>query len=252
MSSYRAYPDYKESGHPLLGAIPEHWELKRLRHACRYYNSGVDKKSYTDQQPVLLCNYTDVYKNEFISDVLDFMPATASEKDIEQFTLKSGDIIITKDSEDPKDIGIPAYVPHDLQGVVCGYHLTVIRVEGNNSARFVHRSIQSSHSKSHFFLNSPGVTRYGLNQTTIGDTPIALPPISEQELISAAIDRELIRTDTLIRKKSLFVGLLKEKKQALVSHVVTQGIPSSVASLPLVFSTRSQGVVRSSVLEPRK
>ena len=51
-----------------------------------------------------LCNYTDVYYNEEITADLPFMKATASDVQIKKFTLKSGDTIITKDSEDPNDI----------------------------------------------------------------------------------------------------------------------------------------------------
>ncbi len=66
---------------------------------------ALTRRSYEDQQTVELCNYTDVYYNEFISDDMPFMQATASAHEIEQFTLKKGDVIITKDSEDPSDIG---------------------------------------------------------------------------------------------------------------------------------------------------
>lgn len=236
MNYYRAYPEYKDSGLKEIGSIPKHWELKRLRYVGRYYNSGVDKKSYDDQTPVLLCNYTDVYKNEIINDDLSFMPATASRKDIEQFTLKAGDVIITKDSEDPKDIGVPAYVPRSIPGIVCGYHLTVIRGVEGNVGGFIHRVIQSSHSKSHFFVNSPGVTRYGLNQTTIGNTPIPLPPVKEQEMISRGVNREIVRIDTLINNKTIFINLLKEKKHALISHTVTKGIPSRETLKPTSIS----------------
>ncbi|HFG1073653.1 TPA: restriction endonuclease subunit S, partial [Klebsiella pneumoniae] len=164
MSQYKAYTSYKDSGVEWIGQVPEHWEVKRLRHVGRYSNSGVDKKSYEDQQTVELCNYTDVYYNEFISDDMPFMQATASAHEIEQFTLKKGDVIITKDSEDPSDIGIPAFVPHDMPGVVCGYHLTMIRALNDNYGSYIHRSIQSDHTRAHFFVESPGITRYGLNQ----------------------------------------------------------------------------------------
>ncbi|MEI4926853.1 restriction endonuclease subunit S, partial [Klebsiella pneumoniae] len=96
-----------------------------------------------------LCNYTDVYYNEFISDDMPFMQATASAHEIEQFTLKKGDVIITKDSEDPSDIGIPAFVPHDMPGVDCGYHLTMIRALNDNYGSYIHRSIQSDHTSAH-------------------------------------------------------------------------------------------------------
>jgi hypothetical protein len=48
---------------------------------------------------------------------------TAAE--IARLTLKSGDVILTKDSETPDDIGVPAWVPEDLPGVVCAYHLGI-------------------------------------------------------------------------------------------------------------------------------
>lgn len=211
MSQYKVYPAYKDSGVEWIGQVPEHWEVKRLRHVGRYSNSGVDKKSYEDQQTVELCNYTDVYYNEFISDDMPFMQATASTREIEQFTLKKGDVIITKDSEDPSDIGIPAFVPHDMPGVICGYHLTMIRALNDNYGSYIHRSLQSDHTKAHFFVESPGITRYGLNQNTIGNAPVALPPPDEQATIAATLDRETSRIDALIQKKTRFIELLKEK-----------------------------------------
>lgn len=228
MSQYKAYTAYRDSGVKWIGQIPEHWELKRLRHVARYSNSGVDKKSYEDQQPVQLCNYTDVYYNEFISDDLPFMQSTASNQEIEQFTLTQGDVIFTKDSEDPTDIGIPAFVPYDMPGVVCGYHLTVVRALNGNSGSYIHRSIQSTHTKAHFFVESPGVTRYGLNQNTIGNTPVALPPPEEQAAIATTLDRETARIDALIQKKTRFIELLKEKREALITHAVTKGLDPKV------------------------
>ncbi|EOE2156866.1 restriction endonuclease subunit S [Klebsiella pneumoniae] len=224
MSQYKAYTSYKDSGVEWIGQVPEHWEVKRLRHVGRYSNSGVDKKSYEDQQTVELCNYTDVYYNEFISDDMPFMQATASAHEIEQFTLKKGDVIITKDSEDPSDIGIPAFVPHDMPGVVCGYHLTMIRALNDNYGSYIHRSIQSDHTRAHFFVESPGITRYGLNQNTIGNAPVALPPPEEQATIAATLDRETARIDALVEKKIRFIELLKEKRQALITHAVTKGL----------------------------
>lgn len=139
MSYYKPYPAYKDSGVEWIGCVPEHWEMKRLRHVAYFTNSNVDKKEYEGQQAVSLCNYTDVYKNEFITDGMPFMKATASDSEINQFTLKQGDVLITKDSEDPKDIGIPALVTQDMPGVVCGYHLTIIRPMNMPTSRFVHR-----------------------------------------------------------------------------------------------------------------
>ncbi|MHB1511602.1 restriction endonuclease subunit S domain-containing protein [Acidiferrobacter sp.] len=211
----------KDSGVEWIGEVPEGWEVKRLRHIASFKNSNVDKKSYEGQGAVNLCNYTDVYYNEFITSDMSFMPATASSSEIEQFALKKGDVIITKDSEDPSDIGIPAVVADDLPGVVCGYHLTMIRVADLDTARILHRSLQSHPTQAHFFVEAPGITRYGLGQDAIGDLHVCIPPEPERENLADQIDRETTRIDTLISKVQRSIDLLKERRSALITAAVT-------------------------------
>jgi type I restriction enzyme S subunit len=55
------------------------------------------------------------------------MEATATIGEIRKFALKKGDIIITKDSEEWQDIAVPALVSEELDNVICGYHLALIR-----------------------------------------------------------------------------------------------------------------------------
>ena len=223
MSHYKVYPEYKESGAEFIWNIPKDWELKRLRHVAIFNNSNVDKKSYEDQADVKLCNYTDVYYNEFITPDLEFMNATASESEIDKFRLAEGDVIITKDSEDPNDIGIPALVKQDMHDVVCGYHLTVIKSHEFDLSGFIHRSIQSHPTKAHFFVESPGITRYGLGQDAIGDIPVCIPPKEHRSTIVSAINTETNRINTLIKKKTRFLELIKEKILALVMNEQIQG-----------------------------
>ena len=228
MSHYKAYPEYKDSGVEFIGKIPKDWELKRLRHIAIFNNSNVDKKSYENQADVKLCNYTDVYYNEFITPDLEFMNATANEAEIDKFRLAEGDVIITKDSEDPNDIGIPALVKQDMHDVVCGYHLTVIKSHEFDLSGFIHRSIQSHPTKAHFFVESPGITRFGLDQDAIGDIPVCIPPKEHRSTIVSAINTEINRIKTLITKKTRFIELLKEKRQALITHAVTKGLNPNV------------------------
>ncbi len=222
--TYTAYPAYKESGVEWLGQIPETWEIRRLRFVCVFQNSNVDKKTYNGQKQVLLCNYINVYRNEFITNDLAFMESTASDSEISSMSLKLGDVIITKDSEDPSDIGVPAIVSENLENVVCGYHLTLIRTNNIVAARFLHRVIQSHPSKAYFYVNAPGITRFGLNQDTIGSLCIPLPSLSEQRAIAAFLDRETARIDTLIAKQEQMITLLREKRQAMIAHAVTKGL----------------------------
>src|SRR5262245_23167911 len=89
--------------------------------------SGVDKLNRESEEPVRLCNYIDVYNNDYITGDLKFMEATATTAEIERFGLRVGDVIITKDSETPDDIGISAVVDYAAGDLVCGYHLALLR-----------------------------------------------------------------------------------------------------------------------------
>lgn len=224
MSHYKPYPAYRDSGVEWIGRVPEHWDVMRLRHAASFKNSNVDKKTYDGQESVSLCNYTDVYYNEFITSDLPFMQATASAPEVKQFSLKRGDVLITKDSEDPTDIGIPSLVAEDLNGVICGYHLTMIRGDDFDTARLLHRIIQSHPTQAHFFVEAPGITRYGLGQDAIGNLRCCLPPRIERSQIANRLDRETARIDALIAKKTEFIELLAKKRQALITHAVTKGL----------------------------
>lgn len=55
-----------------------------------------------------------------------------------------------------------------------------------------------------------------------------IPPPAEQSTIAAALDRETARIDALIAKKTRFIELLKEKRQALITHAVTKGLDPTV------------------------
>ena len=226
--SFRKYEEYKESGVEWLGEIPKGWTTRKLKFVARVQPSNVDKKSKKDEKDVLLCNYTDVYYNEEITADLPFMKATASDIQIRKFTLKSGYTIITKDSEDPNDIAVPAYVPQDLDGVVCGYHLALLRPENGTCGGYLKRVMDSQYARSVFATRANGITRYGLGTYAIDNFILPLPPLEEQKRISAFLDRETTKIDTLIDKHEQLITLLQEKRQAIISHAVTRGLNSNV------------------------
>ena len=226
--SQSKYTDLKDAAAEWVGRIPLHWEETRLRYIADIFNSNVDKKVYEGQISVRLCNYTDVYYNEIITPDLDFMIATASKAETKKFGLKSGDVIITRDSEDPLDIGIPAVVDCDIPSVVCGYHLSIIRAEDPITADYIRYSFMSDVNKAHMYVRTPGITRFGLNQDTIKNILVLLPSMDEREKIVAVLRRETTRIDGLLERKGRFIELLKEKRTALITHAVTKGIDADV------------------------
>lgn len=117
------YSATSDSAIPFVRRLPSHWRVEKLKHVASVRFSSVDKKTEVGEIPVRLCNYTDVYHRDAIFDDPEFMQASATIAEIGRHTLKKGDVLITKDSEEWNDIAVPAYVTNDMPGVVCGYHL---------------------------------------------------------------------------------------------------------------------------------
>lgn len=205
------------------------WGLRRLKHVATLRFSNVDKLSNDDEVPVSLCNYTDVYKNDFITPGLEFMQATASRAEIERFQLRAGDVIITKDSETADDIAVPAYVANELPGVLCGYHLAIVRpAKPTTNGQFLFRALQASGIREQFWVAANGVTRFGLGQQAIGNVLVPHPPATKQQAIADFLDRKTAAIDALIAKKERLIELLEEKRQALITQAVTKGLDRKV------------------------
>ena len=207
------YKSYKNSNSPWLGDIPDHWEVKKLKFLATVQPSNVDKKTVEGELPIILCNYTDVYKNEYIDSSLEFMQATATIDEIEKFRVDAGDVIVTKDSETPDDIAIPACIAEQIDGLVCGYHLTQIKPI-HLYGRYLFRVFQSKGFNAQFTVASNGVTRFGLPQHAIANAFTPAPPIEEQKIIAQFLDFKTAQIDTLIRA----MGGADDKKQSTKSR----------------------------------
>lgn len=221
---YPHYAEYKDSNIEWLERVPKHWDIKKLKTFALVFPSNVDKKSKEGEVPVKLCNYTDVYYNDRITNSIEFMTATATSEQILKFLLKAGDTLITKDSEDPDDIAIPSYVPEDIEGVICGYHLAIVRPHNFKNGSYIKRVFESHYAKAYFSTRANGLTRYGLGTYALANVYFPIPPISEAQAIANFLDHETAKIDTLIEKQQQLIKLLKEKRQAVISHAVTKGL----------------------------
>jgi type I restriction enzyme S subunit len=212
----------KPSGIEWLGEVPEHWEVALIKHIADVRFSGVDKHSHDHETPVRLCNYTDAYKNDRITDDMDLMRATATAAEIARLTLKAGDVILTKDSETPDDIGVPAWVPEDLPGVVCAYHLGLLRpVPDRVLGEFLFRAIGSARTAQQFHVLATGVTRFALGKHDVKNAVIALPPVEEQQAICRWITEECQPLDDAITRTEEEIKLILEYRDRLIADVVT-------------------------------
>ena len=164
------------------------WATMTLGELVDLRLSSVDKKSKPDETPVLLCNYTDVYRNRIIHSDLDFMEATATDREIDKCALQPGDVIITKDSEQYDDIGVPALVRGDAPDLVCGYHLAILRPRDDLiDGAYLFNALTTREVQHQFHAFANGVTRFGLRKADIERVQIPVPPMGEQRRIAGVL-----------------------------------------------------------------
>lgn len=211
----------KDSGVEWIGEIPEDWEVKKLRYLANCFPSNVDKHSKANEKEVRLCNYTDVYKNDYITDDMELMIATASAEQIAKFTLHAGDIVITKDSETASDIAVPTYIKEKLTNVVCGYHLAVIRTYQENYSKYLFQALKTKLFNAQFEVCSNGITRVGLGNSDLKNGYFLLPPKEEQIKIAQFIENGISKISTAISLKEQEIEKLKEYKATLINSAVT-------------------------------
>ena len=194
------------------------WERKRLSEISQVIVSPVDKKTFPNEMPIELCNYTDVYYRNYITHDVAFMRATATPAEIRKYTVQQGDVIVTKDSETAGDIAVPAFVSDKLDGVVCGYHLAIIRPDSSiTDGSYLSHLFSMQITRYYFFRLATGATRFGLSVGAINNAEFYMPEIQEQIRVS----KVLTTIDKEIESLKSKVKYLKQEKKALMQQLLT-------------------------------
>lgn len=210
--------------------MPEEWTTLSLGGIAAIAFSGVDKHTNPGELPVRLCNYLDVYRNRRLTQQTDFPEGSATPTEIRRLGLQKGDVVITKDSETPDDIGVPALVEDDLDGVICGYHLARIRPDAEIVVPgFLRHYMQSDAAKRHFLRTANGLTRFGLVSRAVCSLPVMLPPLTEQAVIARILDAvEAAKEGTLAA-----VVRVRELKRACLQEFFYRALgPTAYADRP--------------------
>lgn len=216
MSAYRPYPKYKYSGVEWLGDVPEGWEVKRFKGMLKER----EERSKDGAETLLSVSaYTGVTPRSEVVDDGDYLSRAES---LEGYKVCHPDDLVmnimlawNRGLAFTRHHGIvsPAY---------CVFHLT-----GTDSPRFLNYLVRSDEYTLYFKAFSTGVidSRLRIYPETFGALFCGLPPLPEQIQIAAFLDRECGKLDALQAKQERLIELLKEKRQALISHAVTQGLP---------------------------
>ncbi|WP_419946962.1 restriction endonuclease subunit S [Candidatus Poriferisodalis sp.] len=206
-----------------------------LLHIADIRISNVDKKTRMHEQSVRLVNYTDVYYGDRITPDSNLMRASASRDQVRNFGLKSGDVLITKDSELANDIGVPALIEHATHEMVCGYHLAMLRPRQEIVlSRYLYWLLNSACVRSQMEIAATGITRFGLRAEAIKRIKVTVLPHSEQLQIADYLDASTSHIDDAIAAKTQLKKLLIQRRSRL-PEVALEIMRASEQMVPLKY-----------------
>lgn len=226
--SFPRYPKYKDSGVEWLGQVPEHWSPKKFGAVSslkgRLGWQGLKADEYRDEGPYVVSSaHFDNHRIQW-----DECPRVSQERyhTDTNIQLAANDVLLMKDGA---AMGKLAFIDR-LPGPAClNSHLLLFRpimIDGvaTYSPRFAFYFMQTGYFQEHIKVNGTGATFLGISQDAIGRYQIVLPPLPEQTAIAAFLDRETAKIDALVAEQQRLMELLKEKRQAVISHAVTKGL----------------------------
>lgn len=221
--SFPRYERYKDSGIEWLGEVPEHWEVKRLRFAAQLNPSKGELAELDREIEVSFLPMEAVGDDGSLN--LDGIRAIG---DVETgYTyFREGDVTIAKITPCFEN-GKGAIMRGLLGGIGFGTtELIVARpIPSKTTCSYLHWLFTSTP-----FRKRGEASMYGAGgQKRVPDDfvrnfAIGFPPIQEQSVITAFLDRETAKIDALIAEQKRLIELLKEKRQAVISHAVTKGM----------------------------
>lgn len=219
--SFPAYPEYKDSGVEWLDEVPAHWIESKVKYALIRVVAGGTPESGKSEYWSDVGNGTPWVA---ISDMTKGSLVNSTEKEISQLGLKSkglevlpkGSLIYSIYASLGKvaTLGVDAVTNQAILGLVVNSHISDV-----GFLRWWMVSVErwiKAYSSSN--------TQENLNAEKVGNLPVLFPSIYEQRVIATFLDHETARIDALIAEQQRLIALLKEKRQALISHAVTKGL----------------------------
>lgn len=227
MSKYQAYPEYQLVDIDWIDEIPSHWKTSKMRYMFSFGKGLTITKDNLKDDGIPCVNYGEVH-SKFGFEVT---PHKHALKCVDESYLKSGsssllkkgDLVFADTSEDIDGSGNFTQLISDSP-VFAGYHTIIARPYDRECYRFFAYLIDAKELRTQIRHAVKGVKVFSITQAILRSVNIWLPPLEERKQIAAFLDHETAKIDTLIQKQQQLIELLKEKRQAVISHAVTKGI----------------------------
>ena len=228
--SFPRYPSYKDSDVVWLGEIPSHWDVKPMKWVIERNDGGVWGNDPTGEGDTVVLRSTEqTVDGRWQLDEPALRSLTETEK--AGSLLATGDLLVTKSSGSALHIGKTTLVTCEVAALGCCYSnfMQRIRLKSEFDSRLAWHLMNNEIARTQFDLLSNSTTGLAnLNGTMLGELVIPIPSPDEQAAIVQFLDRETAKIDALVAEQEQLITLLKEKRQAVISHAVTKGLDPSV------------------------
>ncbi|MEZ0497515.1 restriction endonuclease subunit S [Sphingomonas sp. IW22] len=206
--SFPAYSRYQDSGVEWLGEVPSHWQVRRLG---GLFTERREKVSDTEFPALSVTKQGIVPQLE---------TAAKTDDNDNRKGVRAGDFVINSRSDRKGSSGLS-----QLDGSVSLIN-TVITPDALLDPAFVHFLLRSAPFQEEFYRYGKGIVAdlWSTNYSEMKNILLAFPERPEQAVIAAFLDRETAKTDALIEEQRRLIALLKEKRQAVISHAVSKGL----------------------------
>lgn len=225
--SFPKYPAYKHSGVEWLGEVPAHWDIARLKFVA-HVQTGVAKgkdntAKSTIQVPYLrVANVQDGY-----FDLDDVALIEIPEADLPRYQLQAGDVLMNEGGDFDK-LGRGHIWDGSISPCIHQNHVFAVRPHGV-SPEWLNTVTGSKYAQFYFMSRSKQSTNLAsISSTNVMELPVVMPPQPERQAIVSFLTRETAKIDALVAEQEKLIALLKEKRQAVISHAVTKGLDPSV------------------------
>lgn len=204
---YKKYPNYKDSGVEWLGEVPENWDCTHIGLLFDIKAGGDVKKEFFSEEKTNEFKYP-IYTNTTVTRKVYGYSNRAF--------FKENTITVTGRG----DIGFAVYRDHQFDAII---RLLVLSPRNKENCKYFMYYINSVLN---FNEGSSAINQLSTEQ--IKPYRVLIPTVREQQQIASFLDNSTSKIDTLIEKQIRLIELLKEKRQAVISHAVTKGINPNV------------------------
>ena len=224
MAKYQKYAEYQDSGVEWLGKVPSHWLVSGFK---KYLESIVDYRGKTPEkvdEGVFLVTARNI-KNGIVDYSLS--QEFVAKNDYEQIMSRGKPLL--------KDVLFTTEAPlgevAQIDDTRIALAQRIIKFRGKEDVldnTFLKYFIMSQQFQDSLMTFATGSTALGIKAERLGYLQQCIPTFKEQSQITNFLDHETAKIDSLIEKQQQLIQLLKEKRQAVISHAVTKGLDPRV------------------------